>query len=91
MKIETSKGKIFDIRAICPALRNNNAVLIEVCDDRPLALIAVDFDGLESFRKYDENIKGVSETYTGYSRIINMRRNEEAGTVRLMLERDEDA
>lgn len=90
MKIKTSSGNIFDIRVICAGLRNKNTVLIEVYDDRPLAQIAADFDGLESFIRYDEGAAGIHETYEGFSSLISMQRNAEAGTVRLMMERREN-
>ena len=87
MKLETSSGKVYNIRTICAGLRKKNTVLIELIDERPLTLIAVDFDGLDVFKKYDEAIEGVFETYTGFNRLVSIQRNEEAGTVRLVLEK----
>lgn len=87
MKLKTSGGKVFDIRVICPDLRSKNKVLIELEDDRPLGDIARDFDGLESMLKYDEDIAGVHEVYEGFTRLVGIRRNESAGTVRLTLEK----
>ena len=88
MKIETSTGKTFDIRVICPALRSGNRVMIELYDDRPLWEIAEDFDGLESIKKTDEAVgASIYEVYEGYSRLVGITRNEAAGTVRLTLEK----
>lgn len=89
MKLKTCGGNEYNIRTICAGLRKKNTVLIELIDDRPLTLIAADFDGLASFKKYDEAIPGVCETYTGFNRLVSIQRNEDAGTVRLMLEKDE--
>ncbi len=91
MKLETNGGKVFNIRTICAGLRKKNTVLIELIDERPLTLIAVDFDGLDVFKKYDEAIEGVCETYTGFNRLVSIQRNAEAGTVRLVLEKPETA
>lgn len=51
MKIETSKGKNFNIEFICSPLRDGSKAIIEMEDARPLAEIAADFDGLESIKK----------------------------------------
>ena len=89
MKLKTSSGKEFDIRVIVSGLRNKNTVLIELEDDRPLPQVAADFDGMGSFVKYDEAIEGVRETYEGFSKLVRIQRNADAGTVRLTLERSE--
>lgn len=87
MKIDTIGGKSFDIRVICADLRSKNRVLIELEDDRPLAQIAADFDGIEGFCKVEDGLEGVYETYEGYNRLVSIHRNAEAGAVRLTLER----
>jgi len=85
MKIMTNDGREYDIRVICTSMRNKNTVLIELDDDRPLAQIAADFDGLESFIKCDEAIEGVFETYEGFCNLISIQRNKTAGTVRIAI------
>lgn len=90
MKLETSTGKVFDARVVCTSLRRKDQVLCEIYDDRPISDIAADFDGIASFRKYDEAVKGVSETYEGFSSLVGIHRNAEAGTVRLTLEKRDD-
>lgn len=87
MKLETSKGNVYDVRVVCTSIRRKNQVLLEIYDTRPLFDIAEDFDGLASFKKYDEEIKGVCETYEGFSTLVSLQRNAEEGTVRVMLER----
>jgi hypothetical protein len=85
MKLETNGGKVFNIRTICAGLRKKNTVLIELVDERPIPLIAADFDGLDSFKTYDEAIEGVCETYTGFKHLAGVQENEDAGTMRLTL------
>lgn len=87
MYIKTEDGRKFDIRMIAPMIRYKNRILIELCDDRALADIAGDFDGLESFRKYKDGEDGIYEMYEGFSRLVSIQRNAEAGTVRVTLER----
>ena len=89
MKIKTSGGKVFDINIICSDIRSKNRVLIELDDDRTLAEIAGDFDGLDSFQKYDEALDGVFETYEGFRHLVTIRRVTESGAVRLTLERSD--
>lgn len=88
MKLETSKGNVYDVRVVATSIRRKNQVLLEICDSRPLFDIAEDFDGLASFKKYDEAIEGVCETYEGFSRLVSLQRNAQEGTVRLTLERE---
>lgn len=88
MKIKTPAGKEFKIDIICNALRNPNRVMIVLKDDRPLAEIAADFDGLKTITKTDENKPGVKEVYEGYSSLVGVSRNTADGTVRLMLEKE---
>ena len=86
MKLETSKGKTFDIRVICSSLRNPNKVLIELEDGRTLAKIAQDFDGLDTMRTYET--ESVYQTYEGFKHLVGIQKAD-AGTVRLTLERSE--
>ena len=89
MKLETSRGKVYDVRVVCTSIRRRNQVLVEIYENRPMHEIAEDFDGLASFRKYDEAIEGVSENYEGFSRLVGIAKNEDEGTVRLTLERND--
>lgn len=86
MKLETSKGKTFDIRVICTSLRSPNKVLIELEDSRPLADIAAEFDGLDMLRAIET--ENVYQVYEGFSKLVGIQRNTDAGTVRLTLEKD---
>ena len=90
MKIETSKGKTFNIEFICSPLRDGSKVIIEMEDARPLAEIADDFDGLESIKKTvsGRNDKAVYEMYEGFSRLVGIQRDTVSGSVRLTLEKE---
>lgn len=90
MKIETSKGKTFDIEFICSPLRDGSKVIIEMEDARALAEIAADFDGLESVKKTvsGRNDKAVYEMYEGFSKLVGIQRDTASGSVRLTLEKE---
>lgn len=83
MKLETNKGKTFDIKVICTSLRSPNKVLIELEDARQLADIAADFDGLDMIQTYET--EGVYQVYKGFNQLVGIQRSTEAGTVRLTL------
>lgn len=90
MKIETSKGKNFNIEFICSPLRDGSKAIIEMEDARPLAEIAADFDGLESIKKTvsGRNDKVVYEMYEGFSRLVGIQRDMASGSVRLTLAKE---
>lgn len=90
MKIETSKGKTFNIECICSPLRDGSKAIIEMEDERPLAEIAADFDGLESIKKTvsGRNDKAVYEMYEGFSRLVGIQRDMASGSVRLTLAKE---
>lgn len=87
MKIKTNSGKVYDIRIIRPDIMRKDRVLIELEDGRTLAEIAAEFDGLESFRKYSEDLDGVYETYEGFKHLVSISRAE-SGRVRLTLAKE---
>lgn len=68
-------------------LRGGNMIMIEVMDDRKLSKIAAAFEGVETIRKTNTNLPGVSETYEGYTELIDIRRNQNDGSVRMTLKR----
>lgn len=68
-------------------LRGGNTIMIEVMDDRKLSKIAAAFEGAETIRKTNANMPGVSETYEGYTELIDIRRNQTDGSVRMTLKR----
>lgn len=90
MTITTNRGKTFDIRFIHIPLRDAGRVMIEYADERALADIAADFDGLETITKTDDIRPGAKEVFEGFSHLVGIQRNTAAGTVRLTLERGAD-
>lgn len=91
MKLTTSKGKTFDINYIWPTMRNGEKLMIELEDDRPMTQIADDFDGIEVFEKTDKKKPGVKEVFTGFTRLVNMSRENYEGVIRLTLEKGDAA
>lgn len=92
MQITTSKNKVFSVEFIGALFRDGSRVMIELADERPLAEIAADFDGLESIKAEKEVSKTtakVYEMYEGYGKLVSIQRNKAVGTVRLTLERSE--
>lgn len=85
----TNRGTKHSINWILTTARNANRLAIDLKDDRALSEIAADFEDLEVLTKTDDNKQGVTEVYQGYSQLVSIQRNSEAGTVRLMLERRE--
>ena len=90
MTITTSSGKTFDINWMWSTNGAGNRLMIEMKDDRPMAEIAADFDGIQTFEKTGEN-KNVKEVYTGYTKLVCMSRDNFDGVIRLTLEKGDDA
>lgn len=91
MKITTSKGKTFDILFISSGVSIKGKALIELSDERALSEIAADFESVDTITKTDDLLPGVSEVYSGYTRLISVQRNTETGTVRIMLGKGDEA
>ena len=90
MQITTSKNKVFSVEFISTLLKDHGRVIIELADERPLAKIAADFDGLESIKAEKEVSKTtakVYEMYEGFSQLVSIQRNKSAGTVRITIEK----
>lgn len=60
-------------------------------DGRPLADIAADFDGVETFEKASERSPSVKEVYSGYTRLVCLSKENADGAVRLILEKGDSA
>lgn len=89
MQIKTSKGGTFDVIFADKLLRNGSKIMIELADDRPFEEIAADFDGLETVTRLDA--PDIDHVFRGYSRLVGMQINEDAGTVRLTLKKGDAA
>ena len=88
MKIETSKGKTLEITGMMALLRATGSVMIELDDERALSEIAADLEGCETIKKTDEAKAGVTEVYEGYTQLIEIRRNQTTGSVRVTLTKE---
>ena len=72
MKMTTSKGKTFEINWMWGPVGEDGDLMLEYADERPMADIAADFEGCESFRRESET-EGDRE-WTGYTRLRSMIR-----------------
>lgn len=93
MRIETSKGKTYEIHAMCAMLRNPNRVLIELVNIMPFTKVIKEFDGLETIKSYLPDSDKIHKTYEKYTRLVGIEETED-GHMRLKLEkqkRSEDA
>ena len=88
MRITTNRGKTFDVNyAFAPT--SKGTCMMEILDNRPIAEVAADFDGLETISRESEN-EG-NAVYTGYDTLVSVFRNTAKGTVQLTLERSDAA
>lgn len=89
MTITTSSGKTLDVNYIWPD--HNGRVMIELKDDRPLAEVAADFEGVKTLIKTDARKPGVEEIYTGYTQLIAVSRDNYEGVTRLIIKKGDAA
>lgn len=89
MTIRTSSGKTLEINYIWPD--SNGRVMIELKDDRPLAEIAADFEGVKTLTKTDAKKPGIEEVYTGYTNLIAVSRDNYEGVTRLIIKKGDAA
>ena len=86
MKVTTSKGKTFDVDWMWGPVGQNEDLMLEYADDRPLSRIAKDFEGCDSFHRESETEGDMDWTgYTGLRSIVRSGR----GKVQLTLCRKE--
>lgn len=72
MTLTTSKGKTYEARYVDGPTLTSGTVLARIKETRALAVVAQEFDGLESFGRESEN-QGNKE-WTGYSELRSIRR-----------------
>ena len=85
MRIETSKGKTYPIRAMSEMIRDKNQVLIELDAALPFAQVAAEFDGLKHIKRFREEKSASYEMFEGFSRLVSMRITD--GGMRVILEK----
>lgn len=71
MRIETNKGKSYEINAIAP-YTHKNQILIDMNDDRPFSEIATDFDGVETITRKMVDDGSAYEKYEGYTKLFSI-------------------
>lgn len=71
MRIETSKGKSYEVNAIAP-YAHKNQILIDMNDSRPFSEIAADFDGVEVITRVMVDDGSVYEKYEGYTKLFSL-------------------
>lgn len=91
MRIQTDRGKTFEVKWCFQLSRNPNALNIEYRDERPFAEIAADFDGVNTITKVDDTKPEKEKPYTGFTKLTGINRLDKKGTVRLTLERGDGA
>ncbi len=89
MKLKTSKGKTFEVDWVLSFSRDSSKVMIEYHDARPLAEIAADFDGLESFTHNERVGLGAWHTLKGFTELVGITRDAGTDYVRLTLYKGE--
>lgn len=75
MKIETSKGKTYEVDWIDGPTITSGTVLLQMDDSRPLPEIAADFDGLTRVERYSDT-QG-DKSFEGYSKLKSISRGRE--------------
>lgn len=78
MTITTSRGKTFDVNW---AWADGEMLRIELADQRNIAEIAEDFDGVERVERRDEN-EG-DAVYEGYTMLTMVAKDMRKGTAQL--------
>lgn len=87
MKITTDSGKTIDIKWIFASSRGGAGVMIELEDTMTFAQYAEEFDGAQTITKTDEKKPGIEETYTGYTKLVSISRDNAEGVVRIILKK----
>lgn len=90
MKLKTSKGTVFGVDWAWAPVGPSGEMMLQLHDDRPLAEIASDFDGCDSFHRESQDEGDMD--FTGYSVLTGITRPSYATdptAVRLTLSRPE--
>lgn len=74
-----------EIEFVSTIMMDNGRILIEMKDDRNLSEIAKDFEGNEKIERVNPKNPKEKVVYSGYTKLIEIRRNMTNGRVRLTL------
>lgn len=76
-----------EIEFISSTARAGDQIVIELIDSRPLSEIAGMFEGRQKLTRTDSIRPEIETIYTGYTELIDIRRNQANGSVRLTLKK----
>ena len=62
-------------------------VIIELTDERPLSRIAAEFENVKTIRRTDNLRDDVVTLYEGFTELVDIRRNQATGSVRLTIKK----
>lgn len=79
-------GKSYEVEFI-GTVGTSGQIVIELVDERNLSDIAADFEGIAKISRTDTQRPEIVTTYTGYTELIEIRRNQSNENVRLTLKK----
>ena len=87
MVLKTSRNKTYEVDWVDVAAITSGNLLLQMTDERPLHLIAAEFDGLEWLRRESEE-QG-NKLFEGFNRLIRISRKDDT-SVLLVLSKGTD-
>ena len=85
--LKLSETENVEIESISALMREGRQIVIELIDKRPLSEIADMFEDRPKLVRTDSVRPEIETTYTGYTELIDIRRNQADGSVRLTLKK----
>lgn len=83
--LDLENGMRREVEFINSTLVARDQIVVELIDNRPLSQIAAEFEGVKTIRRTDNLREDIVTLYEGFSELIDIRRNQTIGSVRLML------
>lgn len=83
--LDVGDGVKREIEFINSAAMARNQIMIELIDERPLSVIASEFEGRERLVRTDNIRPDIETMYTGYTDLVSIQRNTMSGSVRITL------
>lgn len=88
MELKTSLNKTYEVDWVDVATATSGNLLLQMKDERPLHLIAAEFDGLEWL--YRESEEQGNKMFKGFSRLSRIYRKDNTRSVLLALSKGAD-
>lgn len=85
--LKLGENESVEIEFISSTARAGDQIVIELIDSRHLSEIADMFEGRSKLVRTDNIRPEIETTYTGYTELIDIRRNQTNGSVRLTLKK----